>query len=398
MPHFPKPFYREPLGKWYVQISRKQVPLGADAKPKRDKLGKPIPPKDIIERYHELMAAKDEPAPPVAGTLAVAVVDQFLDWVARRKSPRTFEWYRRHLQNFAAALPGDLKVGQLRPNHVTRIVDAHDDWSPSTKHGLARCVQRAFRWAAQEGLIERSPVSGLVKPEPEARDAVIGDEEYAAILEVVREPNFRDLLVAAWETGARPRELITVEARHVQLDRGRWVFPKKQAKGKKLPRAVYLTDAALEITRRRMLAHPSGPLFRNSDGEPWHRWSINCAFIRLRRALGKRLLTEGIPKLPRFRKAGIEPERLAEARAEHEAAVRGRRKTLARMALEKGPVYCLGSFRHTFGDRALKNGVDPITVANLMGHRNLAMLANTYSHLNQDGDYLREAARRAKGG
>lgn len=123
------------------------------------------------------MAVKDEPAPPIAGAPVVAVFDQFLDWVGRRKSPRTFEWYQRYLQNFAAALPRDLKVGQLRPNHVTRIVDAHDDWSPSNKHGFARCVQRASRWAAQEGLIDRSPVSGLVKTESEARDVVIGDEE-----------------------------------------------------------------------------------------------------------------------------------------------------------------------------------------------------------------------------
>jgi integrase len=39
--------------------------------------------------------------------------------------------------------------------------------------------------------------------------------------------------------------------------------------------------------------------------------------------------------------------------------------------------------------------VDAITVANLMGHRNVAMLANTYSHLNQDPEYLREQAIRA---
>lgn len=397
MPHFPKPFYREPLGKWYVQVAKKQVPLGADPKPKRDKLGKPVPPKDVVDRYHELMAAcRPDGLAPLAADLAVVVVDRFLDWVQRRKAPRTYEWYRRHLQNFAPALPRRLPVAQLRPHHVTQIIDAHDDWSPSTKYGFARCAQRAFRWAVQEGIIERSPLAGMTKPEPEARDVVISDAEYATILGVTT-GGFRDLLVVAWETGARPRELITVEARHVQIDHGRWVFPRKQAKGRRQPRAVYLTDTARQVTERLMKEHPTGPLFRNANGEPWHRWSVNCAFIRLRAAIGGRLIAERPAKIARFRGATVAAGELQRARAEHRARLAERRKAIHRAALAAAPAYSLGSFRHTFGDRALKRGVDPITVANLLGHRNLAMLANTYSHLNQDGGDLRDAARKASG-
>src|SRR5947209_15033789 len=112
------------------------------------------------------MAAKDTlPGTPVTTDLAVAVVDQFLEWVQRRKAPRTYEWYQRHLQHFAAEVPRDLTVAKLRPNHVTQIIDAHDDWSSSNKHGFARCVKRAFRWAVDEGLIELSPVRRLDKPE-----------------------------------------------------------------------------------------------------------------------------------------------------------------------------------------------------------------------------------------
>lgn len=402
MPHFPKPFYREPLARWYVQIARKQVPLGQEPKPKRDRLGKPIPPKDVIDRYHELMASRSaEPESPVPADLAVAVVDQFLEWVERRKAPRTYEWYRRHLETFAKAIPRTLPVAKLKPNHVTQIIDAHDEWSPSTKHGFARCAQRAFRWASDEGLINRSPLIGLTKAEPEERDVVISAEAYAEILGVVKETNFRDLIVVAWETGARPRELRIVEAKHVQIEQARWVFPKKQAKGKRRPRAVYLSDEALEITRRLMAENPEGPLFRNSDGEPWHRWSINCAFARLRVALGRGVMKdEGttVERLPRFRKSQVEAGKLAEARATHQAALRDLRKQIARLALAKAPAYNLGAFRHSFGDRLLKAGVDPITVANLLGHKNLAMLANTYSHLNQDPAYLREQAKKAAGG
>src|SRR4051794_5270561 len=142
MPHVPRPFYRVPLKRWYVQLRGRQIPLGSEAKPRRDKHGKPIPPQTVIDRYYELMAAKDESAAPVASDLVVAIVDRFLDWVQRRKAPRTYEWYRRHLQNFARAIPRETTIGKLRPHHVTTIIDGRESWSPSTKHAFARCVQR----------------------------------------------------------------------------------------------------------------------------------------------------------------------------------------------------------------------------------------------------------------
>ena len=52
-----------------------------------------------------------------------------------------------------------------------------------------------------------------------------------------------------------------VEARHIQLQHRRWVFEGNEAKGN-FGRAVYLTDVALAITKRLMLKHPVGPLFR----------------------------------------------------------------------------------------------------------------------------------------
>ncbi len=59
-----------------------------------------------------------------------------------------------------------------------------------------------------------------------------------------------------------------------------------------LPRAakdrlVYLTDEALEITRRQMLAYPEGTIFRNSNGKPWTTDAINCGFLAVQMRMGK---------------------------------------------------------------------------------------------------------------
>ena len=38
----------------------------------------------------------------------------------------------------------------------------------------------------------------------------------------------------------------------------------------------------------------------------------------------------------------------------------------------------------------LKNGVDPLTVAELLGHTDLKMLMETYQHVSQDFEYIQQ--------
>ena len=46
---------------------------------------------------------------------------------------------------------------------------------------------------------------------------------------------------------------------YVDLKNSRWVFPAKEANTKSMPRIVYLTERAKEITARLMIASPNGP-------------------------------------------------------------------------------------------------------------------------------------------
>src|SRR5262249_18534115 len=124
---------------------------------------------------------------------------------------RTYEWYRRHCQAFAKSIGRKLLIEDLKPNHVTPVYERHFDWSPTTKHGFCRAVRRAFRWAQDEGIIQQTPLKKVAKPEPEDRDIIVGADEYQMILDVVKEPNFRELIEIAWESGARPRECRIVE-------------------------------------------------------------------------------------------------------------------------------------------------------------------------------------------
>ena len=72
------------------------------------------------------------------------------------QAEKTFTWYRDHIQTFVSAIPKTLTVSELKQYHVTRVIDAHADWSNSTESGFARSVQRRMRWAEGQGLIERT--------------------------------------------------------------------------------------------------------------------------------------------------------------------------------------------------------------------------------------------------
>lgn len=277
MPHFPKPFFRPSRGLWYLQVEGKQVNLG----PEREA---------AFALYHTIMG---QPRPVVARADAVVVLlDLFLEWTRNNRSSGSYGWYLEHLAPFARSLPDGLTVAAIRPFHVQQYLDAKTTWSSSTKRGAVIAIKRAFNWVEKMGHIDRNPLRHVEKPEAGRREQINSRQEHERILSLTKDQEFRDLLTAAWETGAPPQELFRVEARHVDLKNGRWVFPKDESKGKRHSWMVYLNDTMLDLTRRLMLKRPEGPLFRNASYRPWNALALNNRFIYLRAGMGRRAMRE----------------------------------------------------------------------------------------------------------
>jgi integrase len=334
----PEPFWRAERKCWFVQLGKKQVRLSADEA-------------EAWRLYHELMARPPDAPRSVVysqATPVVEILDAFLGWAQANSSPKTFRWRQAALKVFARSIPRDLAVGDLRPHHVTAEMNAHPTWGPDTRANFARCVQRAFSWATDQGMVDRNPIPKIEKPGKGRREDVYTREEYERLLASFPDQEFRDLLTTAWETGCRPQELFAVGAADVDLAGRRWVFKVRDSKGKRKPRVVYLSDAAFEITERLCRERPAGTLFRNRDGQPWDKESASRRFRRKMKLLGRR--------------------------------------------------YCLYGFRHSFATRKLLEGVDAITVALLLGHSNLSMLANQYSHLIKNTAHLMTALNPPKPG
>ena len=331
MPHFPKPWFREPRGVWVVQIQGKQHNLGPD--------------KEVaFRRYYELMAEQ-----PTVGqaqcTAVVALLDLFLDACYGPGRERTYEWYKRFLVSFAKTIDRSLETTFLKPYHVTQWLNQHPKWSLATRRGAIAALQRALRWAVLEGYIDHSPIANIKKPASQSRKVVIAIDQWQKILSAATDAQFLELLTVMSETGCRPQEAVNVEARLFDAREQRWVFPKEESKGKRWERVVYLTDVAAGITKRQAETYPEGKLFRNADGAAWDRNSVRCRFRRMPNKVGGK--------------------------------------------------FCAYHIRHTWATRAIQNGVDPITVAILLGHVDASTVARVYQHLSMNPNYLREAVRRA---
>ena len=388
MARTPKPWFWKARNGWYVTIDGTRHLLAAEKNA-------------AVTRFHELMA-QPQKRTVRADSLAV-IIDLFLEWCQKHRAPDTYEWYRYRLERFVRRYP-NLRSHDLKPFHVQQWLDSMPELASGSHRNYCRSIKRAVRWAKRQGYIDVNPIAELEEPRCGKRETVIPQTEFETILTLIPCAEFRDLLTVTWETGCRPQESLRLEARHVQLASKRWVFPESEGKGK-MGRTVYLTDTAAEITRRLVLRYPSGRLFRNSSGKPWSTSAVNCGFIRLQQKMGQ----------AEAKRQGLEPsEEAIQAfcrtlaptktvkgqsirKGERDLYIEARRKLRLRQAETLAPKYSLYTIRHSWATHALERGVDALTVAVLMGHRDPSTLAKVYQHLAHNPEYLLDQARRAAG-
>ena len=326
------------------------------------------------------------------------------------QSPATARWYIDRLQRLADYLVdernppelGYLRCVDLRPFHVQEWLESMPAMRPTTRRNYIQAIKRCLAWCVEMGHLDKSPIAGMRRPGAGRREIVISGEEFARIQRCVPNRDFRDLLDFAWATGARAKECVELERRHVQLDESRIVFPVGEDKMRKAPRIIYLDDAAKAIVARR-LDQCDRRVFTNSNGEPWTPRSVNCAFIQVRIRMGKAVLGKDGMQIPEKDVSDL-IRRLNPLRHSNGKAVRksqaelldeARRKLRNRLASQHAPKYCLTLLRHSWCHHALRRGIDALTVSILMGHSDSSMVARVYGKLSHATDYLREAAKKA---
>jgi integrase len=181
------------------------------------------------------------------------------------------------------------------------------------------------------------------------RGEILDDAEVATFIKFAK-PEFRLLLEFLYNTGCRPGEARIIERRHVDMPNQEVRFKigedKTSAKTGR-PRVIHLNDQAKKVIEGVIRRGVTGPLFRNSRGNPWTRHALASAMRRLR---------------PR---AGVD---------------------------ERAVCYAL---RHQYITDALARGVPIATVAEMTG-TSPEMIAKVYSHLSDKKALLMAAANQVR--
>lgn len=337
-PH--KPWYRKPRDTWYVEIDGRQHAL---CKGEENR-------KLAEQEMYRLLAEQEAPTSATEKRTVVALFAKFLGWTKKHRASQTYDQHRRFLKSFIAAPKRRrLPAHKVTVGVVEDWLDENVGWKKSRRHAI-RTLLRAFNWAVRRQHLAKNPILGIEVPGKSRVVNYLTREQRHQIVAGVRDKPFKDFLVAMRETGCRPGEVSAVTAADVDLVAGTWTLQQHKTAGKTgKPRVVYLTEAALALTRELAAKRPEGPLFRGRQDAPYTRNAIRIRFRRLRK------------KYPAFGH------------------------------------FTSYSFRKGYVTDALEKGVGVAQVAELVGHTSTDMVMRHYNQLQERVAHMREMAEKAAG-
>lgn len=295
-----------------------------------------------FDKFHRLMGDKSSVKAELTTLYELSQV--YLDWCKDNRSPATYDKHLRYLKSFIDSVGKRLRPSKLKTHQVAKWHEGLKISSTSQSDAVG-ALQRMLNWAVENDYLDRNPITNMKKPRRKRRDIFYTADQWATIKSHATGPliPFLDFLYC---TGCRPFEARTMEARHIHGDLV--IFSADESKGETDPRVIYLAPLAKQIIEQQVKQNPTGPLFRNSQGKPWKKNAIKCRLRRISEKCGFRVIAYGA--------------------------------------------------RHSFATNALiEGGVDPVSLAHLMVHKDVAMISRVYSHVAKNPDFLRKQAAKAVG-
>lgn len=295
------------------------------------------------------------------------VDDWFRQWMEVYKMPsgiteKSLDQYRQKYNRFVSPAIGRKKLKDVREIDLQRILNNNAGQSFSQLSKLRMVMQAMFEKARKTRMIPFDPAEDLVLPEySKGSRRSLTEAERSLFLKV--EPNVKGgvFYFAMLYTGMRPGELIALQWRDIDfkenqinvcraLESGSWNTlkdPKTDAGTRVIPIRKELLARLQELPK----GDPTSPVFLNQAGNMHNMNSVQRLWGSICRAMD------------------------IEAGAE----VRRNKIVESKIADDLVP-YCL---RHTFCTDLQNAGV-PINLAKeLMGHSDISVTANIYTHRNE---------------
>ena len=258
--------------------------------------------------------------------------------------------YEYQLKHYILEEIGDMKLKNVKPLNCQNVLNALEGKSTSLIHKVRIQMNEMLEKAVENELIAKNPARNITEPKgvKGTRRALTAKEE-AAFLAAAKKHDHGLLFMFMWGCGCRPSEAENICGRDIQKIDGRLYLHIRGTKTKAADRYVPIPDEVAEMIPEN--AEPFLPLVRTKEGNK----------ISARRQRGAWQHMEYLMNIElgckTYRNKLVPPYPLADDLCS----------------------YCL---RHTYCTNLQRRGVDIRTAQRLMGHSDIRMTANIYSHTN----------------
>lgn len=297
------------------------------------------------------------PIDPSRQTVADFLIRWLEDSVKGSTRPRTYECYAGVINRHIIPAVGSLRLSKLSPQRLQRL------YREKQETGLTRTVQlihavlhRALSQALKWGLVPRNVSDAVDRPRVARKEMqVLTPDQLNCLLEAARNDALHALYVMAVTTGLRQGELLALKWSDINLDIGTLQVQRQlqwlkgaasftEPKSAKSRRSLVLPEMTIASLKKHRVRQNEARL---AMGSVWHDNDlIFCSSIGT--ALNQSNLTKRFHAL--LAKAGLTRIRFHD-------------------------------LRHTAATLLLQKGVHPKIVQEMLGHSQISLTLDTYSHV-----------------
>jgi integrase len=273
--------------------------------------------------------------------------------------PKTIIQYRRIVKNHIDQILGNYKLDEIKPNHIQNFYNSKLEKGTSERTVILihAVLHKALRQAVLWGILGWNPSDAVIKPKKKKTEIkVLNDVQVRNLLLVAKGSSIEVLIHTAITTGLRFGELLGLKwsdldwnNRTLHIQRQVYFLPQKgnvfaELKTKASQRTIVLGKTTLELLKshwreQQILKaeskdswHDQDLIFPSQTGNPNDKGNLSRRFKKLLEA------------------AGLPPIRFHD-------------------------------LRHTAATLMLLQGINPKIVQERLGHSDISMTLNTYSHV-----------------
>jgi integrase len=262
----------------------------------REKHAKAV--QDVQKGIDPGLKAKQEKAKRKAAPTFADLLDEF--WEVELQFKPTGKARKRLVEKDALPSWGKRKVTSITRRDAVLLLDDVRKRAPITANRLQGVLVRTFNFAAERGMIEHSPLSGMRRGKETARSRVLTDDEIKKLWKGLDLENknidayrlTKLALKAILLTGQRPGEVAAMEWN--QLDDEYWTIPEEKRKTGEANKIAICPMFAEVIEHAKIYSSDSKYVFRstmhedakNKEAKSITRGSLAAAVLRHRAAMG----------------------------------------------------------------------------------------------------------------